>query len=449
MNIVVLGAGPAGLTVGAAVARRGHHVQVIDRDPGPAPDGTWRRRGVMQFAHPHGFRPQVGALLRREWPEAWAAWLDLGAEPDDAGTVRSRRVTYERALRQAAPHVDRLTIRTGHVSDLIVRAGRVIGSTIDGASVGADVVIDATGRRSRFALPPTVGGDTGMSYVTRTYQHHPDAEPGPMTGPVAWYAALGGYDAYVFPHERPHFSAVLIRPTADIALRALHDVGAFAAACAAIPGLSTWTDPSVATPTSGVMIGGRLLDVYRPQARRPGLVSIGDAVATTAPTAGRGVAMASMQIHAFLELLDTGNDPTTIAEPFGAWCDTWILPWVEDHLATDAESIRRWQGQDLDLDKPLTSAAIIAAAQADPRIAHHAGGFLTMTALPSSLATIEPLARAAYQSGWRPARAHGPTRDELLALLRPAAHDQRHERLAFLTPRRNAEPPVPARAPAT
>ena len=173
------------------------------------------------------------------------------------------------------------------------------------------------------------------------------------------------------------------------------------------------------------MIGGRLLNLYRRQLGRPGLVTVGDAVATTAPTAGRGVAMASMQIAALLELLDAGADPATIADPFGAWCDTWIVPWVEDHLAMDAGSVRRWQGNDIDLTQPLTSAAIVEAAKADVRIEPHVGGYLSMTALPASLAPAEPLARAVYESGWRPAPADGPTRDELVALL-TAPHGGAH-----------------------
>jgi hypothetical protein len=154
-------------------------------------------------------------------------------------------------------------------------------------------------------------------------------------------------------------------------------------------------------------------------------VAVGDAVATTAPTAGRGVAMASMQIVGLLELLDAGAGPATVADEFGAWCDTWVLPWVEDHLAIDAESVRRWQGHDIDLTQPLTSAAIVAAAKADARIEPHVDGFLSMSALPASLAPAEPLARAVYESGWRPPQADGPTRDELVELLaapRSGAH---------------------------
>ena len=259
-----------------------------------------------------------------------------------------------------------------------------------------------------------------MAYVTRTYRRHRGAGLGPMTSPVAWTGIFDGYQAYVFPHEHGHFSVVIVRPTADAELTVLRHVDAFDAACRAIPGLADWTDPALAAPTSGVMVGGRLRNVYRPQLGRPGLVAVGDSVATTAPTAGRGVAMASMQIDGLLHLLDGGADPATVAAPFGAWCDTWIRPWVEDHLAIDGEAVRSWQGADVDLTRPLTSAAIVAAAQADGRIAPLLGGFLAMTELPASLAPAEPLARAVYESGWRPPRSDGPTRDELVDLLRAA-----------------------------
>ena len=284
------------------------------------------------------------------------------------------------------------------------------GVVVGGAAVDADLVIDAAGRASRVSAPVVaeLAGETGMAYVTRTYRR--GSGSGPMTSPVAWTGIFDGYQVYVFPHEHGHFSVVFIRPTADVELTLLRHLDAFDAACRAIPGLADWTDPARATPTSDVLVGGRLRNVYRPQRRRPGLVAVGDSVASTAPTAGRGIAMASMQINGLLGLLDDGADPTTVAEPFGAWCDTWIRPWVEDHLAIDAEAVRSWQGADLDPAQPLTSNAIVAAGQADPRIAPLIGGFLAMTALPDSLAPAEPLARAVYESGWRLPFSEGPTR---------------------------------------
>src|SRR5262245_52438384 len=114
MRILTIGAGPGGLTLGATLARRGHEVTAVDPDPGPVADGSWRRIGVMQFAQAHGFRAQVRDLLLDQWPEAYDRWLALGAEPNDftptgsheeTVTMRSRRITYERALRSAAHDV--------------------------------------------------------------------------------------------------------------------------------------------------------------------------------------------------------------------------------------------------------------------------------------------------------------------------------------------------------
>ncbi|HWJ53588.1 MAG TPA: NAD(P)-binding protein [Propionibacteriaceae bacterium] len=64
MRISVIGAGPTGLFLAATLALREHHVTVVDRDPGPTPDGVWRRRGVMQFHHAHLFRPQCAETLQ-------------------------------------------------------------------------------------------------------------------------------------------------------------------------------------------------------------------------------------------------------------------------------------------------------------------------------------------------------------------------------------------------
>lgn len=430
MRVVVIGSGPTGLLAGAALARRGHDVVSVDRDPGPA-GSMWRRRGVMQFEHAHGFRPQVGSVLRAEWPAAYDAWLVAGAEPleDDgfAGVVRSRRSTFERALRSAAARHPGLALRTGHVDGLLVERGRVGGVSVDGADVRADLVVDASGRASRIGPVGSSGrsaratarleGDCGLAYIDRTYQLLPQAEPGPTNTPIGYLGELDGYQCLLFEHERGHFSVVLVRPTADTALGELRHRPAFEAAVAAIPALAEWTDPARSVPTSDVMVGGALRNVYRRQRRLPGLVAVGDAVATTTPTRGRGIAMAYLQVEALLRLLDEGADPATVAEPFDAWCTANVEPWVADHVAVDGGMVRRWQGEDIDLGRPLTSDLIADALPAEPRIGPYAGGYFAMTALPETLRAAEPLARAVYESGWRPPYSPGPTRDELVEVV--------------------------------
>jgi 2-polyprenyl-6-methoxyphenol hydroxylase-like FAD-dependent oxidoreductase len=430
VKVIVIGAGPTGLTLGAMLARRGHQVIAVDRDRGPAADGSWRRIGVMQFAHAHGFRAQVPELLLAEWPEAHDAWLALGAEPivldlpggGTVGGVRSRRITYERALRTAARRVVGLTLAAGTVSGLVERddpeSGVVVcGVVVDGETLTSDVVIDASGRVPLAAGRALLDRECGISYVGRTYRQHADADPGPLTSALSWGGNFDGYSAIVFRHEDRHLSAVIVRPTTDAALADLRHVGAFHAATQAIPGMRDWTQPERASPTSAVMLGGRPRNVYRTQLGRRGLVAVGDAVSTTTPTAGRGIALASMQIRALLDLHDAGADLRSIADPFGAWCDAQILPWVDEHIARDDEAVRRLRGEDLDLSQPLTTTAIVDAAQVEPRIRPHLDGYLSMTSLPASLAPAEPLARAVYETGWRPPLADGPKHDELVGLI--------------------------------
>ena len=436
--MAIIGAGPAGLFLGTALAGRGHDVVAVDRDPAPPTEGRWRRPGVMQFHHAHAFRTQVGMGLRREWPAALDAWLELGAEPvtfdvPGMGVVPaghlSRRDTFERALRTVAPAVRGLTIRQGHVDGVLCTGGRVHGLVVDGVPVDADLVVDASGRAGRSAdglrAPATAGGPCGMAYVDRQYRLRAGAERGPLTNPLAWQADLDGWQVLVFPHEQGHFSVVLIRPTADAVLKDLRHGAAFDAACRAVPGLAAWTDPERAEPVTDVLPGGPLRNAYRGQQARdgrpfvPGLVSVGDSVATTTPIFGRGVTTTFLQVLRLLALLDDGQ-AGSVAEPFDAWCEEYMRPWVADHVAMDTDTVRRWEGGDVDVSRRLPSDLIHAAGEADPAIQRGTGGYVSMLELPSSLDPVEPLARAVYETGWRPAPAAGPNRSELREIVAAA-----------------------------
>ncbi|WP_147062211.1 FAD-dependent oxidoreductase [Terrabacter aerolatus] len=433
MKVAVIGAGPTGLVTGMGFARRGHDVVAVDRDPGPPVDGSpWPRRGVMQFHHAHAFRAQVGDVLRAEAPTAWDAWLDLGGEPiemplPDGRTVtagvRSRRETFERAVRSAAVGQPGLELRTGHVDGVTVRGGRAQGIRVDGSDLEADLVVDASGRSgrvNRHLRSAGIGGECGIAYVDRAYRLRPVASMPPMTNAVAWQGNYSGFMVLVFLHEAGIFSALIIRSTANRDLLGLKHARAFEAASSAIPGLAAWTSDDVAEALGDVLPGGPLLNVYRGQRgpsgdlALPGLVFVGDSVCTTTPIFGRGLATSLTQVAELLRLVDEhGCDVQSVGEALDAWDEARMRPWVEDHIAMDHAQARRWAGDDIDLVGRLPSDLILAAAARDPSIGEVAGPYLSMQALPGVLDSVEERARAVYRSGWRPQTDPGPTHDEL------------------------------------
>jgi hypothetical protein len=148
---------------------------------------------------------------------------------------------------------------------------------------------------------------------------------------------------------------------------------------------------------------------------------VGDSVATTTPSFGRGVTTTLWQGEALLSLLDhDGDDLAGTGLAFDEWSNDMMRPWVEDHIHLDGARAARWGGADVDVDAPLPSDLILAAAEVRPDIMASAGGYLTMAALPASLRVAEPIAREVYADGWRPSYAPGPTRDELAEIVRSA-----------------------------
>jgi hypothetical protein len=308
-----------------------------------------------------------------------------------------------------------------------VDRGRANGIRGDGVSLEADLIIAASGRAGKLAkdlLAPARGGDCCIAYVSRQYRLHPGAQPGPMNFPLGQVDIYPGYQAVVFLHDNGIFSTVIARSSDDRALAALRLPEVFDAATRAIPALAAWTDPTRAHPFTPVLPGGRLHNTYQGQlddtgaVPLPGLVFVGDAVCTTNPVVGRGVATSLLQAQQLLRLLEHAPDDLAgLTLAFDAWCIDNIAPWFEDHVYWDAELARRWAGADVDLTRPLPSDLIVAATEADPALFPLVGPYLGMRALPASLDAARPRATEIYASGWRPRVPDGPTRDELADLV--------------------------------
>lgn len=437
MTTVVVGAGPTGLFTAIALARRGHEVIVVDRDPGPAEGRPWRRRGVMQFGHAHTFRGPVVDALQAEIPGAvdvlGAAGATIATADDGtAVALRCRRELFERVLRTVASRQRRLTMLPGHVDRLVRDAHSAIGVQVDGTPVSADLVIDAAGRAGRFSRDPGHAEESApcaAAYVTRQYRLDDVAAAGPVNGPIGLSLSLSGYFAVAFVHDNGIFSITITHDGTDPRLRLLRHAAVFEAAVRTIPGLAEWIDR--AHPITPVLPGGRLHNSYRRQVGDdgrpvvPGLIAVGDAVCTTSPLAGRGVTLAFRQAQALVELLHRhSHDAAAVAVEFDAWCRDHIHPWFLDHVHSDGDRLRRWAGGDIDLHRRLPSDLVVAAAAADASLRAEVVAYERMQTLPSDLDRLQERARAVYASGWRQPVAAGPTRAELGELCAQCATGQ-------------------------
>jgi 2-polyprenyl-6-methoxyphenol hydroxylase-like FAD-dependent oxidoreductase len=435
MQVSIVGAGPTGLFTAIALARRGHQVTIVDRDRGPGADGSWERRGVMQFHHPHALRQQIVEVLNAELPEVMDRLLAARATPTilpaqggRAVGVQCRRSTFERVLRAAAEAEPGVRLVAGHADGVLREHGRAGGLRVDGAENHADLVLNASGRSGRIGddlRAPETGADCGLSYVSRQYALLDGADNGPVNVPLGLLSRFHGYLAGVFLQDNRTASMLIARLSTDRALADLRFSDAFESAVRAIPGLAEWTSPDRTVPITAVLPGGHLRNTYRGQLGEsgrvalPGLVHVGDVVCTTNPTAGRGIATSLLQAQRLVHLLGEHTDVVDATLAFDAWCTRWIRPWFDDHLAWDADEVRQWAGEDVDLSRPLTSGHIVAAAQADPSMMRVVGPYLGMEVLPAALAEVEPRAREIYAAGWRPQVPAGPTRDELVGLISP------------------------------
>ncbi len=429
MRIAVVGAGPSGLYCAIALARRGHEALLVDRESGPPRHGIWRRRGVMQLHHAHTFRAPVVDALRNEMPfvlDDLAARRAEVAHGDDGRPIAllCRRATFDAVLRERAERTTGVDVRTGHAT--CDRAGLYI----DGSSVTADLVIDATGRGGRLTTRPPRSGtvaDCGAVYVTRQYRLR-GADLPPTNSPIGLSLGMDGYVAIAFRHDDGTFSVTLVHDGSDQRLRELRDNSVFESAIAAIPQLCEWTAAGRSDPITPVLAGGRLYNAYRGQldeTGRPfaaGVISVGDAVCTTTPLAGRGVALALSQARELVARIGGKNLSNSAAEQlaadFDAWCGVAIKPWFDDQVYADGHRLRRWAGEDIDPSAPLPSDLITAAAEREPRLGALIAPYLRMDAPPAGLAAAEPLARAVFATGWRPAFPDGPSRGELADLCR-------------------------------
>jgi 2-polyprenyl-6-methoxyphenol hydroxylase-like FAD-dependent oxidoreductase len=418
MRSAVIGSGPAGMTAALLLARQGHEVTLIDRDPGPAAGAPWKRVGVMQFHLPHAFRPQCRAILEARLPDLYGALVEAGVE-DHGDLLHARRSTFETAMwihTSREPGVHRML---GHVDGIDVVDREARGVVVGGTLIECDLVVDASGRCGRPSAdhrPSGTSRDAGIAYAARRYQLLPAALPGPTTGGPGIVHELHGFAAMLFTHDAGTFTVLFVRDKDDDGLAELRDPTAFDAATQLLPDVGAWTDPARSRPIDRVRAGAGIFNSYRRQsATVRNILAIGDAVCTTNPMGARGVALGMTSAAALTDIVANAAPDAWASE-----LDDWALAnqkvWHDDHVITDDALLAAWRGEEIDPGGPISWMLVAAAGREHhPEWMASLGPFFGMQATPVSLDPLRAEVRAMLRGGWRPEPSPGPTRDQLIA----------------------------------
>ena len=310
-QVLVVGSGIAGMCTSLALARKGFAVSMLERDCAP-PEGDadkaffdWPRRGASQFRHPHAFLGLMCNLLQDNYPDLLDAFYAAGArrvdfkdmlspeladqyrpEPGDEQlfVLMCRRATIETVLRRYVSsfsgirllndiHIDGLV--TERVDgELVARGVTVRKDCVDrfGAQILADVIVDASGRTTKFprwlaeagAAPTEENDDAEIVYYTRHYKLKPGVAEPPRGGKDRSAGDLGYIKFGVFPGDNGNFALIVCVHNSETRLReAIKDGDTFDAICRSIPGLLPWVAKDVAEPTTGSFGIGDIRSVWR------------------------------------------------------------------------------------------------------------------------------------------------------------------------------------------
>jgi 2-polyprenyl-6-methoxyphenol hydroxylase-like FAD-dependent oxidoreductase len=470
-DVLILGAGLNGLSIAMLLARDGHAVTVLERDPGePAGDpdelwGTWERRGVNQFRLPHFMLPRWWALMDRELPpvidelERLGALRvnPLGALPDELTdgprdgddrfeTLTARRPILEAAVAAAAAATPGVAIRrgiavTGLVSGSSVMAGvpHINGVLTDGASaVRADLVVDTTGRRSPVgSMLDALGGrrpyeereDSGFVYYSRHFRSADGAIPSIRATVLEHFDSVS---VLTLPADNGTWSVALTTSSRDRELRVLRGVDAWQAALALYPTAAHWGDGE---PLTGVQVIAGIEDRYRRFVLddRPvatGLVAVGDAWACTNPSLGRGTSIGLLHAIALRDLLREvePDEPEKLVKRFDEVTDTMVTPLYRMTVGFDRHRLAEIEGditgEPYQTDDPswAIAKAMDAAKFRDPDVLRARILLGSMLATPPEvLATPGLLDKVITLGADAPQyTTPGPTRSELLATIADA-----------------------------
>lgn len=458
-EIVVIGAGFAGLYSALLLARRGHSVLILEQDPATPPEDTeacfsgWPRRGVAQARQPHLLLNRTARVLQDQTPEVLAAFVSQGANLLTAAGERvgpeererlfltcGRRLPLEAILRRLVLAEPGVELQSGVlVSGLVLGDRTVRGVRLDdGSEVPAELVLDCAGRWSRsrewlsaagVGLDPERRQDCDFVYLTtwRRRRSH-DFPPGGV--PRRAVSPFGNFLCY--PADGTVFGATMTLSMQDPLKGKCRDPQAFARVFGAIAAFDGWLEGSeaISEPEVTARIENcwrTLLDDGRPAVG--GLLLVGDSAMHTNPTLGRGIGLAFLQAARLPQLLERHppGSPELLAA-LEAWRTQELGPWYLTQADADArrlaqlrEALAGEEAAEPTDERGRFAAAVAIAAAEDPYVAEKSMRMFHMLATPGEVAAdprVQQAVDKVFERGASLVPSHsGPARAEFEAAL--------------------------------
>ena len=469
-EIVIIGAGVAGLGAALGLDASGHSVTVVEQDvPPPTTNGDaafeeWDRRSVPQFRQAHGFSARSRTLLLQHAPGVVERLAKDGIvegnpfklvappeihEPDDDAFTgfQTRRPAFELALRLEAEDRPRIRFECpASVTGLVFRpegSPPVVGGVqlADGRQVHGDLVLDGGGRRSRVPrwleaagvkISETVA-DCGITYFTRYFRRTASSSL-PITAIFGIRTDIDHLQVLGFPGDHDTYGITTAAADWDDELRELRHDWAWDAVTTNLPSTAAWVAPENGTPLGPVATMGGNRNVLRHYISdgKPavlGLLPIGDALCTTNPTYGWGASMALTYAFAACEAINAGTgDLHALANRYDSAVASEAEGVYTESAASDRIRCYQWRYEPVPADdayeaekQSLIEEGIVPSILRDATLAR---AFLRRTNLVESPRDLfehpEVLAQAQVRrekNRKRAAEAPSTTRQDILDLI--------------------------------